>query len=64
MRQLSIKQTTLEVVKTLPENSTLEEIMYQINLAAQTLTGLKDIEEGKTISTSDLLDKVNQWKVK
>lgn len=64
MRQLSIKQTALEVVKTLPETSTLEEIMYQINLAAQTLTGLKDIQDNKIISTSDLLDKVDKWKVK
>ena len=64
MRQLSIKQTTLEVVKTLPDSSTLEEIMYQINLAAQTLAGLKDLQEGRTISSSDLLDKVDQWKAK
>jgi hypothetical protein len=64
MRQLSIKQTALEVVKTLPETSTLEEIMYQINLAAQTLSGIRDIQENKTISTNDLLDKVDQWKVK
>jgi len=63
MRQLSIKQTTLEVVKTLPDNSTLEEIMYQINLAAQTLEGLDDIQEGRTISSSELLDKVDKWKV-
>jgi hypothetical protein len=64
MRQLSIKQTALEVVKSLPENSTLEEIMYQINLAAQTLKGLKDIQDNKTISTTDLLEKADQWKVK
>lgn len=63
MRQLSIKQTTLEVVKTLPENSTLEEIMYQINLAAQTLEGVDDIQKGRTISSSELLDKVDKWKI-
>jgi hypothetical protein len=64
MRQLSIKQTALEVVKTLPETSTLEEIMYQINLAAQTLSGLKDIEDNNITTSSELLDKADKWKVK
>lgn len=64
MRQLSIKQTTLEVVKSLPDTCSLEEVMYQINLAAQTLEGMKDVIEGNTTDTSDLLDKVKQWKKK
>lgn len=61
MRQLSIKQTTLEVVRSLPETCSLEEIMYKINLAAQTLEGLKDIREGKTVTTDELLNKIDQW---
>lgn len=64
MRQLSIKETTLNVVKSLPETCSLEDVMYQINLAAQALEGMKDIKEGRTIGTKDLLDKVKKWKTK
>jgi hypothetical protein len=56
MRQLSIKQTTLEVIRSLPESTSLEEIMYQINLAAQTLEGLRDIREGRTVTSNELLN--------
>ena len=59
--QLSIKQTTLEVIKSLPESSTLEEIMYQINLAAQAIEGLKDIREGRTVTSKQLLNKLDKW---
>lgn len=62
MRQLSIKETTLKVVKSLPETCSLEDVMYQINLAAQTLEGLTDIKEGRTTTTKELLNKVNKWK--
>jgi predicted transcriptional regulator len=61
MRQLSIKQTTLEVIRSLPESTSLEEIMYQINLAAQTLEGLKDIREGRTVTSNELLNKLDKW---
>ena len=64
MRQLSIKQTTLNVVKSLPETCSLEEVMYQINLAAQALEGIDDVKEKRTISSKDLLDQVKTWKTK
>jgi predicted transcriptional regulator len=62
MRQLSIKQTTLEVIRSLPESTSLEEIMYQINLAAQALEGLKDIREGRTVTSNQLLNNLDKWK--
>jgi predicted transcriptional regulator len=62
MRLLSIKETTLKVVKSLPETCSLEDVMYQINLAAQTLEGLTDIKEGRTTTTKELLNKVSKWK--
>ncbi len=63
MRQLTIKQTTLDVVNSLPETCSLEEVMYEINLAAQVLEGMKDIKEGRTSTTNELLDKMEEWKV-
>jgi predicted transcriptional regulator len=35
--------------------------MYKINLAAQVVEGIKDADLGKTISTEELLNKINTW---
>jgi len=35
--------------------------MYEINFVAQVLEGLKDAEDGRLLSTEDLLAKVDQW---
>ena len=64
MRQLTIKQTTLDVVNSLPETCSLEEVMYEINLAAQVLEGISDIKEGRTSTTNELLDRMEEWKAK
>lgn len=57
----TLKDITIEVLKNLPPSATLEEIMYKINLTAQVVEGIKDADLGKTISTEDLLNKINSW---
>jgi predicted transcriptional regulator len=57
----TLKDLTIEVLKNISPSATLEEIMYKINLTAQVVEGLKDAEEGQTISTEDLLKKIDSW---
>ncbi|MGN6645398.1 MAG: hypothetical protein ACTHJT_02610 [Cytophaga sp.] len=57
----TLKDVTIEILKNLPASATLEEIMYKINLAAQVVEGIKDADLGKTISTEELLNKINTW---
>ncbi len=45
----------------MPENSSLEDIMYEINFVTQVLEGLKASEEGRTITTEELLKHVEEW---
>lgn len=56
-----LKEATIEAIKRLPEECSLEEIMYKINFIAQVLEGLKDAEEGKLLTTEELLNQVEQW---
>lgn len=56
-----LKETAIETVRRMPHGSTLENIMYQINLVAQVLEGVKDAEEGKLITTEELLARVEKW---
>ena len=57
----SLKEVTIEAIKRLPGECSLEDIMYEINFVAQVLEGLKDAEEGKLLSTEELLNRVKQW---
>ena len=60
----TLRDTSIEVIKSLPQTCSMEEIMYQINLTAQVLDGLKDEQEGKTISTDELLKRLDKWQQK
>ena len=57
----SLKEVTMETIKRLPDECSLEDIMYEIDFVAQVLEGLKDAEEGKVLSTEELLNRVKQW---
>lgn len=56
-----IKEATIETIKRLPDGSSVEDLMYEINLVAQVFEGLEDAEKGNLISTEELLDRVGQW---
>jgi len=56
-----LKETAIETIRKMPDGCSLEYIMYQINLVAQVLEGVKDAEEGKLITTEELLARVEKW---
>ena len=57
----TIKEAAIETIKQLPDDCSLEDIMYKIDFIAQVLDGLKDAEEGKFLTTEELLQRVGQW---
>ncbi|MFH0813142.1 MAG: hypothetical protein V2A69_09960 [Pseudomonadota bacterium] len=56
-----LKETTIETIKRLPDGCSAEDIMYEINFVALVLEGLNDAEDGKLLSTEELLKRVEQW---
>ena len=56
-----LKELALETIKRLPDECTVEDIMYRVHLAAQVLEGLQDAESGKLLTTEQLLERVDQW---
>lgn len=56
-----LKEATVETIKRLPDGCSVEDIMYEINFVAQVLEGLKDAENGRLLSTEDLLARVDRW---
>ena len=58
---LALKDMAIEVIRKMPPSSSLEDIMYEIDVVAQVLAGLQDAEEGQVISTDELLRRVEEW---
>lgn len=57
----TLKKATIEAIKRLPEECSIEDMMYEINLIAQVFEGLKDAEEGRLLTTEELLGRAEQW---
>ncbi len=57
----ALKEATINTIKRLPEDCTIEDIMYEINFVAQVYDGLQDSENGNVISTEELIKRVDSW---
>lgn len=57
----TIKDAVLKSIKRLPNECTAEDIMYEIHFISQVFEGLKDSQEGKTITTEEILQRVKKW---
>ena len=56
-----LKEVTINTIKRLPDDCTIDDIMYEINFVAQVYEGLEDSKNGKIISTDELLKRVDSW---
>ncbi len=57
----SIKDDVISLIKRLPEDTTLEEIMYHLYARQQIMEGLQDIEQGKVYSLNEIKEMSKQW---
>jgi len=57
----SIKDEVMSLIKKLPEDITLEEIMYHLYVKQQIIEGLQDIEQGKVYSLKEIKEISKQW---
>jgi predicted transcriptional regulator len=57
----ALKEATIARIKKLPDGVSIEDIMYEVNFIGQVLEGLKEAEQGKVISTEELISRVDEW---
>jgi len=57
----ALQEATINTIRNLPDNCTLDDIMYEINFVAQVYEGLEDSKNGKVIDTDELLKRVDSW---
>jgi predicted transcriptional regulator len=56
-----LRDLAVEAIKKLPENSSVDQIMYEVSLVANVLEGLEDVEAGRVISTDELKKRIKTW---
>ncbi|PKP57596.1 MAG: hypothetical protein CVT88_08710 [Candidatus Altiarchaeales archaeon HGW-Altiarchaeales-1] len=56
-----LKDASIRTIEQMPEECSLEDIMYEINFVAQVLDGLEDAENGRLLTTDELLNRVGKW---
>lgn len=59
----SAKQEVIELLRDLPDDSTLEEIQYHIYVRQKVQRGLRDVEEGRTSAQEEVEKRMEKWSV-
>jgi predicted transcriptional regulator len=56
-----LKDISIDTIRRMPDNSPIEDIMYELNFISKVLEGMKDADEGKVFTTDEVLRKVDSW---
>ena len=58
------KEEVMELLKSLPDNSTLEQIQYHLYVRQKIQRGLEDVEEGRTYTQKEMERRMEKWLAK
>ena len=56
------KQRALAIMESLPDDISLEELIYQLAFRAHVEGGLRDSAEGRTVPHAEVQRKVAEWR--
>ena len=56
-----LKESVVNMVKGLPENVTLDEIMAEIYFKTQIDAGLDELDDGKGLSHEEVQNRMSRW---
>jgi predicted transcriptional regulator len=56
-----VKQQVIQMIETLPEESTVDDIMAELYFRQQVDIGLKELDEGKGIPHEDVEKRLSRW---
>ncbi|MBS1257492.1 MAG: hypothetical protein MAG551_00536 [Candidatus Scalindua arabica] len=60
----SIKQKVIEMIQSLPEGVTVDDIMEELYFRLQVDEGLRELDEGKGISHEEVEKRMSKWLTK
>ena len=59
-----IKQTVIQIIKSLPEDVTIDDIMAELYFKLQVDAGLKELNKGKGIPHDQIEKRMSKWLTK
>lgn len=59
-----IKQQVINIIQTLPDDITVEDVMAELYFKLQVDTGLKELDEGKGIPHEEVEKRMSKWLTK
>ena len=57
----TVKDKMIEVIKSLPDDATYEEILRELAFEQMVERGMKDVREERTISNNEMKQRIQQW---
>jgi hypothetical protein len=58
---MSVKDEVIKLIQELPDNVTVEDILYKLYVRAKIEEGINELDLGKGISNSDAMEKISKW---
>lgn len=59
-----IKEQVIQLIQTLPEDVTVDDIMAELYFKLQVDAGLRELDEGKRISHEEVEKRMSKWLTK
>jgi len=57
----SAKEEAIQLIRRLPDDTTLEEIQYHLYVQQKVRRGMQDVEEGKVHSQEEVEKRMKRW---
>jgi predicted transcriptional regulator len=57
----SIKQNAIQAIRSLPDNTSYEDIMEKLYFLEKIDAGLKDIDSGNTLTHDEVKERLAKW---
>jgi predicted transcriptional regulator len=61
---LGVKEQVIQMIQTLPDDITLEDVMEELYFKLQVDAGMKELNEGKGISHEEVEKRMSRWLTK
>lgn len=58
---MTLKEEVIKLIQELPDNTTIEDIMYKLYVRAKIEAGIKELDEGKGIPHNETMEKISKW---
>jgi len=55
------KEEVIEMLRRLPDDATLEDIEYHVSVMAGVERGLREIDEGRTVTQAEVVRLMDEW---